>query len=372
MGIRHEQERRYERETLYEEVWQAPVMVVAKRYGISDVMLKKICKRLNVPTPPLGYWAKLYAGKPVERLPLPHTKGPKIFTGYVHEPKMEKSAPPLAFLDESTRQSVLTACNTISIHRQLTYTHPLITQDQKARIRERERREESHRALITVFGNDDISTSEVPIRGVLDLNVPEALINRAYGILEAIFHTVEYLDGKIHTDFEHHKTAILLFDQSVRIRMTGKDGQLVVAILEYPSLRKTWRDTPHRRLEQQVGQFLIAVFECAHRLQAMHENHISMARHRQQEEQQRQERLRQQQDEQSRFDALERTAQDWQRARIIEAYVAELVQHVEEATQQKERQAMEDYITWAKAKIAWLDPLVKREDPFLGLRPGDM
>lgn len=368
MGIRHEQERRYERETLYEEVWNAPVMVVAKRYGISDVMLKKICKRLNVPTPPLGYWAKLYAGKPVERPSLPPTKGPVIFTGYVHEPKAEKPAPPLAFLDEPTRQSVLTACNTITIHRQLTYTHPLIIQDQKARIRERERREESRRALAAVFGNDDISTSEVPIRGVLDLHVPEALINRAYSILDALFQMVEHLGGKIHTDLEHNNTVMMLFGQSVRVRMTGKDEQLVLAILEYPSLRKTWRDTPRRRLEQQVGQFLIAVFECAHRLQVMQEEHVRAARQRQQDEQQRQERLRQQQEEQSRFDALERTAQDWQRARVIEAYVAELEQHVEEATQQKERQAMQEYITWAKAKVAWLDPLVKREDPFLGKR----
>jgi len=34
---------------LYEEVWAEPVTTVAKRYGISDVALRKICRRLAVP-----------------------------------------------------------------------------------------------------------------------------------------------------------------------------------------------------------------------------------------------------------------------------------------------------------------------------------
>ncbi len=45
----------YDRHILYEEVWTHPMRVVAARYGISDVMLKKICRRLDVPTPPRGY-----------------------------------------------------------------------------------------------------------------------------------------------------------------------------------------------------------------------------------------------------------------------------------------------------------------------------
>lgn len=50
---------RYERAKLYEEVWAEAVTKVAKRYGISDVALRKICKKLAVRLPPLGYWAKL-------------------------------------------------------------------------------------------------------------------------------------------------------------------------------------------------------------------------------------------------------------------------------------------------------------------------
>ena len=54
---------RYERAKLYEEVRAEAVTTVAKRYGISDVALRKICRKLAVPLPPLGYWAKIAAGK---------------------------------------------------------------------------------------------------------------------------------------------------------------------------------------------------------------------------------------------------------------------------------------------------------------------
>jgi len=62
----------YEREKLYEEVWNEPVVLVAKRYGISGVALGKTCRKLAVPLPPRGYWARVRAGRKVPpRPPLP-------------------------------------------------------------------------------------------------------------------------------------------------------------------------------------------------------------------------------------------------------------------------------------------------------------
>ncbi|MEA3194312.1 MAG: hypothetical protein QOD26_2645 [Betaproteobacteria bacterium] len=59
------------REQLYEQVWSIPTQTLAKQYGISDVGLSKICRRLNVPKPGLGYWAKVEAGKHPPRTRLP-------------------------------------------------------------------------------------------------------------------------------------------------------------------------------------------------------------------------------------------------------------------------------------------------------------
>ncbi len=59
------------REELYEAVWSEPVMHLAQALGISDVGLAKICKKLNVPRPGLGYWAKSRASRKLLKKPLP-------------------------------------------------------------------------------------------------------------------------------------------------------------------------------------------------------------------------------------------------------------------------------------------------------------
>lgn len=48
---------------------------LAKEFALSDVALHKICRRHGIPTPPVGWWAKQAAGKPVKRLPLPTGTG---------------------------------------------------------------------------------------------------------------------------------------------------------------------------------------------------------------------------------------------------------------------------------------------------------
>ena len=46
------------REELHQLVWEFPGTHLAKRFGISDVALAKICRRLDVPRPPPGWWAR--------------------------------------------------------------------------------------------------------------------------------------------------------------------------------------------------------------------------------------------------------------------------------------------------------------------------
>ena len=62
---------RFDREKLYEVVWQRPVTEVAKDYGVSGVYLGRVCRTLRVPVPPRGYWAKVRSGQIVRRPKLP-------------------------------------------------------------------------------------------------------------------------------------------------------------------------------------------------------------------------------------------------------------------------------------------------------------
>src|SRR3546814_400652 len=57
------------REELYRQVWSRPVMQVAADYGVSNVALKKICRKHGIPVPGRGYWARKAVGKPVESPP---------------------------------------------------------------------------------------------------------------------------------------------------------------------------------------------------------------------------------------------------------------------------------------------------------------
>jgi len=54
---------RISREELYELVWAEPAVKVAERFGVSDVAIAKWCKRLGVPRPGRGYWARVEAGQ---------------------------------------------------------------------------------------------------------------------------------------------------------------------------------------------------------------------------------------------------------------------------------------------------------------------
>lgn len=53
---------------------------VAQRHGLSDVGLRKICVKLDVPVPPRGYWARLTAGQKLLKKSLPESDANPTFT----------------------------------------------------------------------------------------------------------------------------------------------------------------------------------------------------------------------------------------------------------------------------------------------------
>lgn len=66
--------RTFTRKEFYDLVWSKPMTHLAKEFILSDVALHKICRKHNIPNPPLGWWAKKAAGKKVTQTPLPRSK----------------------------------------------------------------------------------------------------------------------------------------------------------------------------------------------------------------------------------------------------------------------------------------------------------
>jgi hypothetical protein len=83
------------RKELYDQVWAMPMSTLAARYGVSDVALAKTCRRMNVPRPGRGYWARIAAHVKVERPVLPpnDSKTSSIFLNRVENPVPKALAP---------------------------------------------------------------------------------------------------------------------------------------------------------------------------------------------------------------------------------------------------------------------------------------
>lgn len=60
------------RDELYVLVWTEPMQQVARRFDVSDVAVAKVCRRMGIPMPGRGYWARELAGRRVKQAPLPH------------------------------------------------------------------------------------------------------------------------------------------------------------------------------------------------------------------------------------------------------------------------------------------------------------
>lgn len=70
---------RFDRKTLYDEIWAEPAEKVAARYGVSGVAIAKVCRCLKIPKPPRGYWAKRAAGQRTPTRPkLPRVDGQNV------------------------------------------------------------------------------------------------------------------------------------------------------------------------------------------------------------------------------------------------------------------------------------------------------
>ncbi len=61
----------FEREELYKLVWTIPVSDLARKLGVSDVGVAKLCRRAAIPLPGRGYWARVESGQQIGAKPLP-------------------------------------------------------------------------------------------------------------------------------------------------------------------------------------------------------------------------------------------------------------------------------------------------------------
>ena len=373
---------RYERAKLYEEVWVEAVTTVAKRYGISDVALRKICKKLAVPLPPLGYWAKIAAGKKLPTPSLPKYSGPAeiVRQRYVSDEPVEPDPEHLV----ARRKFEVKPENRIVVAETLDRPHALVAATERA-FRKPKRR--------------NLGDQPITERPALAISVSEASLPRALRIMDALIKALEArgMPLRIKPD-DKRRTCLTLQGQVIAIRLaenisrterepTEKErqeikkygstylrdrysfhhtGMLKLGILgDYrDELQKVVSDGKQQRIEQLLNEFIVKIEAEAVRRKRDAEHHERQRLRWEEEARLRREYEEKQRKEMERFKALEEEAHNWKRAENLRAYIAAVEA---KAAREDGSVALESelgqWIAWARQKADWIDPIIDVERP---------
>lgn len=383
----------YSREKLYKEVWAKPVVDVAVQYGVSDVAIHKICKSLNVPVPPRGYWAKLRAGEKLKKTPLPATKGVTEIIGartFEGVKVSDASSQPLAFMTESERQKILLAAKQIKMPAENAQLHKKIAV-YKSVVKEWNKNDTKPEGAKRGFKN---YTNCPPfLAGVISSET----LPRVYRILDALFRQVESLGGYVNEDLslqirnEYVQLEVSEAQDEIKHAITKKEAQELLVYedakrrhswVSEPQIRKYdyifngrlrisirqhrhFRDTDKVTVESRLGDMLIALYEESEAVRIEREAREEAARKKEEEARLREERRNRYNNEVERTIALENAALDYETACRIRAYV----KAVETLSNQSGLgDATLAWVDWAKKKADWFDPTIARDDELFGKR----
>jgi hypothetical protein len=377
----------YDRETLYKEVWEKPVTEVAKRYKVSDVAIHKVCKALDIPTPPAGYWAKLRAGKPVSVIPLPKSDKPSrktgIRTGSTNQAVEEEES--LAFLNEEDRSVIFAVASQILLPDEGARMHPKIIAHRKVVAEWKKHKNSDNR------GWNRRNAESVPF---LADSISDESLPRACRIIDALIKAMEPLgcsltdslsfvvNGEIvplafseskdevkHIPTKEENMQLLKYEEErKRYSWASKpqirkydhifNGRLTLTV----NGQKSFRDCKSYVLEDRLGDIMIEIYEAAEEIRKARVAREEAERKRQDEERRREEFRKRYNVEVDRTLALTNLANDYDIACKIRRYIAA----VEASGEPNEKTA--EWIEWAKAKADWYDPTIAREDEFFGKR----
>jgi hypothetical protein len=375
-----EQSYEMSRSELYEQVWTVPMSKLAKRYGISDVGLAKICKKNSIPRPARGYWARKEAGYKVESLPLPPGDDTIITI----------NSNPFSFNNSKLKDVVSRVISSrdssherIVVPERLSNPHPLIHQSSE---------------LLKVSQPNDVGLLEPPKKACLDITVSKNSLRRALRIIDTIIKSLEKQGFTVFFSEGFTKTKILdipvsfgiteklmikkkqpkdhglrgyyEFGHSLFVEERVPSGKLCLTIHDAGiywryGCQQNWNDGAKQKLEDRMNSFVnglvnVAVAKKEHDRQQKDEERQRIERQRQLEEERRkQAELRKRYlEEQVRVTKLISEAEDWKRSQILREYIAEIEKHATCGTLPfSPDKPLAEWLKWAHDQADRLDPL---------------
>jgi hypothetical protein len=349
------------RKELYDLVWSEPLSRLAKKYNLTDNGIRKRCKKMNIPLPKAGHWAKIRHGYKVPKPKLPGNYNGETETILCYRNKdgkyvenIETASPFKVRKAEIINNKELP----LKVPQRLTNPDKLIIDAKE------------------YFKNQDSSSGRYP--GVLESwgkvinirvapkNLPRALriMDTFIKLIKARKHTIELKYGKtiltmyeiefevsLKEKFRINKNAQSWYDQ--RYLPTG-----VLAIRKDYIYDKEWRDGKIL-LEEQLPKILTKLELEAQERKARRDYNREQNRIREEKERIRKELLQRKQNEISRFKALLNHAIYWKQTETLRQYIESL------ETEKNLDDERKEWLSWAKQKLNWFDPFVKGSDELL-------
>ncbi len=340
------------REELYQEVWSTPMTKLAKKYGISDVGLAKVCKRNNIPKPKAGYWAKMAHGKKVKRRSLPAMENSKPIQFQTSQMKVQIADPAVASMADKLLAFEKLPENRIVTPNEATELHPYTKAVRRG----------------APWKNVKVSMS---------FAVPKKLAPRALIIADTLVRALDdrgYLkDGILEEElhfgiYEYHETVM---KKSVREYLAAngekiwsnkaKDfdliptGRLSLNIWTGrcyyggDGLRKNWIDGKKQCVEDCLNDFICGLIKRAAREHDKKLAHERWKRKREEEDRIEDEKAARAAALQAKKDRLYRDADRWQRAEKVRDYV----------TAHIAKKGTSEWTVWALEEADRIDPLVE-------------
>lgn len=385
------------REQLFERVWTTAMRNLAPELGVSDVGLKKICKRFGVPTPPVGYWAKKEHGKAPKRprLPAIDSDDPIEIKFFPTETRAKTSVSDAV---DAAADREKAGERKIVVPHELTDPLPLIEKTWKS---------------LQAARPDEEGLVRPRAKKTLDIRVSPDNIDRALRIMNTLLRSLEERDlpPQIVPENERWMTAIDVLDEQVvfglyefverqereptraeredmerwswhrndRFYRHVPTGRLCLAIHSGPAngRRRRFVDSKRRPVESLLNAFIATVYrtaedmkvECA-RLEQLQRDREEAERRRQEFERQRVQKLQQIRQEEERVAALVAEADARTKSETLRRYICAvhemLVKHHGEVVPGSKGEA---WIAWATAQADRMDPLVESPPSIIDEKP---
>lgn len=356
------------RERLHKLVWETPGTRLAASFRISDVALAKACRRLDVPRPPPGWWAKKAAGHKVKVAPLPKP-GPATPDRIRITPTAETA--------QVLREKITSEAErhgTIAVPERLTRPHPLIAgwlRDRRERQRQARRESEPWRR--SLYSAPDWTATE----------------RRRHRVLHVLFRTLEREGADIRQDDRGRLTATLqgeaiAFELREKLRQVtrqltaeekrwetwNRSGvrkelqptgflQFTISAWTEESVRKNWLESDSRPIDgmlpQIVATFLVLAPTLAERSRQREE-----ASRRWEEERRRAEEERQRQrEDDNRWRRFLEMAGAWKQSALARDFAASLKAGRNRPDVPIGDRDLGEWIEWAEQRAAAMDPTVR-------------